>query len=164
MIFRENGVTYYKGDEDSPHLKWHLRFLEQAKFVSTWSKDPSTKTGAVIVRPDRTVASQGYNGFPKGVRDDPELYADREIKYSRIIHCEMNAILHCHENLTGYTLYTYSFLSCERCAPHVIETGITTCVAPILPKHLEERWGESTRKTIALYREKKIEVILLDFK
>lgn len=36
--------------------KWDQRFLELAKVVSTWSKDPSTKTGAVIVRPDKTEA------------------------------------------------------------------------------------------------------------
>lgn len=29
--------------------KWNRRFVELAKNVSTWSKDPSTKVGAVIV-------------------------------------------------------------------------------------------------------------------
>ena len=33
-------------------LKWHGRFLDLAALISTWSKDPSTKVGAVIVRPD----------------------------------------------------------------------------------------------------------------
>ena len=37
--------------------KWDLRFIELAKLVSTWSKDPSTKVGSVIVRPNKTVAS-----------------------------------------------------------------------------------------------------------
>jgi deoxycytidylate deaminase len=31
--------------------KWDIRYLELAKHGSSWSKDPSTQTGAVIVRP-----------------------------------------------------------------------------------------------------------------
>ena len=49
--------------------KWDRRFLALAEHVADWSKDPSTKTGAVIVRPDRTIASMGYNGFPRGMAD-----------------------------------------------------------------------------------------------
>ena len=33
--------------------KWHKRFMEVAELVSTWSKDPSTKVGAIVVGPDR---------------------------------------------------------------------------------------------------------------
>ena len=48
--------------------KWETRFLEMARLVSGWSKDPSTKVGAVIVRPDKTIASVGYNGIAIGVK------------------------------------------------------------------------------------------------
>ena len=68
-------------------------FLELAKLASTRSKDPSTKTGAVIVRPNKTVVSVGFNGFPQGMPDDEELYKDRDEKYSRIVHCEVNALI-----------------------------------------------------------------------
>jgi len=120
--------------------KWDLRFLELARLIASWSKDPSTQTGAVIVRPDRTIAAVGYNGFARKMKDDPTLYANREIKYERIIHCEMNAILTAREPLVGYTLYTTPFLSCPRCAVHVAQAGITECVAPICPEHLRDRW------------------------
>jgi deoxycytidylate deaminase len=39
--------------------KWDQRFMDLAAHVSTWSKDPSTKVGSVIVRLDRTVVSRG---------------------------------------------------------------------------------------------------------
>ena len=42
---------------------WDIRFLKMAEMVSLWSKDTSTKTGAVIVRPDHSVASLVFNGF-----------------------------------------------------------------------------------------------------
>ena len=50
--------------------KWDIRFLEMAKLVASWSKDPSTQVGAIAVR-NRTVIAQGYNGFPRGMGDEP---------------------------------------------------------------------------------------------
>lgn len=143
--------------------KWDIRFLELAKLVASWSKDPSTQTGAVIVRPDKTVASLGYNGFARGCLDTKELYENREVKYSRIIHCEMNAIISANESLKGYTLYTTPFLTCDRCAVHVIQAGIKRVVAPVCPPHLLERWEPTFVKSRAFYKEAKIEVQELVF-
>lgn len=143
-------------------LKWDRRFLEMAKLVASWSKDPSTQTGAVIVRPDRTIASVGYNGFPRGCNDSSLLYADREKKYSRIVHCEMNAILSAREPLHGYTLYTTPFCSCDRCAVHVIQAGITRCVAPVLPLHLHERWLESVKVTKEIFSEANVKLVEIE--
>ena len=127
--------------------KWDKRFLDMAKLVSTWSKDPSTQTGAVIVRPDKSVASVGFNGFPRGMPDHDELYDLRSEKYSRIIHCEMNAMQFAQDaSLLGYTLYTYPFLSCDRCYVHMLQSGITRFVAPKCPPELEERWGDAFDK------------------
>lgn len=111
--------------------KWDLRFLNLAQHISIWSKDPSTKCGAVIVRPNRTIASLGYNGFPRGIDDSPAIYADREAKYARVVHAEMNAILSCTERPQGFTLYTFSQgwgPCCDRCAAHIIQAGITRVV------------------------------------
>lgn len=127
---------------DAKTRAWDLRFIELATLVSSWSKDPSTQTGAVIVRPDRTVASVGFNGFPKQMDDAPELYANRETKYQRIIHCEMNALLHAQESCQGYTLYTVPFASCDRCAVHMIQAGIKRFVYPIIPADKEDRWRD----------------------
>ncbi len=33
--------------------KWDRRFLELAKHISDWSKDPSTKVGCIVVGEDR---------------------------------------------------------------------------------------------------------------
>ena len=101
--------------QEEPINKWDLRFLTLAKFISTWSKDPSTKTGAVIVRPNNSICSVGFNGFPAAMSDDDTNYTNRNEKYSRIIHCEMNAAKFATEDLSGFTLYTYPFMSCDRC-------------------------------------------------
>ena len=44
-------------------LTWDKRFLAVAKEISTWSKDPSKKIGAIIVK-DKRILATGYNGFP----------------------------------------------------------------------------------------------------
>lgn len=137
--------------EDGRRLKWDLRFLGLAEHVSTWSKDPSTKTGAVITRGNRVV-SLGYNGFAHGVLDTPELYANREAKYKRVIHCEMNAILF-GKDVEGCTLYTWPFLSCSNCAKHVVQAGIRRCVAPPIPDHLKDRWGDEVSLSLEMFRQ-----------
>lgn len=110
--------------------KWVQRFLGLAQHVSTWSKDPSTKTGAVIVSPDHMIISLGYNGFPKGVADDPKDYANRAIKYERIIHSEVNAVLAARTDLLRCTLYCYPLMPCSRCATLIIQSGVSTVVFP----------------------------------
>lgn len=123
--------------------KWDKRFLEMAAMVASWSKDPSTQTGAVIVRPDKSVASVGFNGFPSVMPDAEHHYNNREEKYSRIVHCEMNAASYAQDaSLKGYTLYTYPFLSCDRCFVYMTQLGITRFVSPKCPAEPEERWGE----------------------
>lgn len=133
-------------------FKWDMRFLDLACLVSTWSKDPSTRTGAVIVRPDRTVASIGYNGFPRGMVDSDERLESREEKYSRVVHCEVNALIHAHEPLRGYTLYTYPFLSCDRCFVQLAQAGITRFVAPVCPVTKRDRW-EAVFEKVRAYAE-----------
>lgn len=121
-------------------VKWDERFLSLAAHISTWSKDISYKVGAVIVRPDKTIASVGYNGFARGVNDDPEILANREQKLLRIIHAEENAILHASEKLHGYTIYVTPLHPCGPCAAKIIQVGIKRVVT--VPAQVE-RWRES---------------------
>lgn len=144
--------------------KWDLRFLEDARHIARNSKDQSTKCGAVIVRPNRTIASQGYNGFPIGMPDRETDYLLRDEKYSRIIHAEMNAILFGRENLSGYTIYIYPFLPCDRCAVCIIQAGIKRVVAPKCPEDKMERWGEIFERSKTYFKECGVEFSELDFK
>jgi len=112
---------------ESSQRKWDLRFIELAQLVSTWSKDPSTQTGAVLVSPNREVISVGYNGFARGVDDSAERYADRiGWKYPMVVHCEVNAMIVADRHrLKGSCLYTWPFMSCSRCAAQMIQAGVT---------------------------------------
>ena len=87
------------------HNNWDCRLIELAKTISTWSKDPSTKVGAVIVDSNRRILSTGYNGFPKGIKDDERL-ENRDEKLEMIVHAEINAILFAERNVNNSILYT----------------------------------------------------------
>jgi len=138
-----------------------VRFMFLAEHVSNWSKDPSTKTGCVIVRPDTTVAAVGYNGFPRTIKDDLAVLNNREEKYKRTIHCEMNAILSARERLDGYTLYNWPGQSCDRCAVHIIQSGIIKVVSPKIENEFSERWREQARLAEELFAEAGVEVVYI---
>ena len=108
--------------------KWNMRFLEMAKMVGSWSKDPSTQVGAVIVDDDRRVISLGYNGFPKGVADNNRL-EDRKEKYKMIVHAERNALLFANVSVKDATIFTYPFMPCPVCTGMIIQSGIRRVVS-----------------------------------
>lgn len=110
--------------------KWHNRFLELAKHVSSWSKD-TTKVGAVIVQPEtKKVVGMGYNGFPRFVNDDPERYADRDTKLKFVCHAELNAILNANGPVAGCDIYVYPTMmkpaACPECSKAIVQSGIRT--------------------------------------
>lgn len=107
--------------------KWHVRFLRLAAEVSTWSIDPSTKVGCVLVK-NKRVISTGYNGFPKNISDSFDRLMDREQKYEITVHAEVNAVttaaLH-GVSTEGCAAYV-TFSPCSRCASVLVNAGITS--------------------------------------
>lgn len=126
--------------------KWDRRFLELARLVSTWSKDPVTQVGCVLVQ-GRKVIATGYNGFPAGIEDLPERLDDRETKLRLVVHAEMNAILQAGKDAEGSTLYLwfpYGGVPCGNCTKHIISAGIRHVVTQDLPPN--PRWAEEQGK------------------
>lgn len=150
-------------DIDPNELKWHIRFLLLAELVASWSKDPSTKCGAAIVRPNRTILSTGFNGFPQGCDDDSVIYANREEKYARVVHAETNAILFSSHRPDGCTIYTWPSgygPSCDRCSTNIIQSGIKRVVHVYDDKaEMNDRWKESCERGLTLYKQAGIEVL-----
>jgi dCMP deaminase len=139
--------------------KWDLRFLELARHVSSWSKDPSTKCGAIISDRRHRIVGEGYNGFPQGVNDLPERYADRALKYDLTIHAEENAILFATKAIEGCTIYVHPMCPCVKCAAKLIQVGIRRVVTKKLSPDLIERWGESVKLSKIIFREVGIELV-----
>lgn len=137
-------------------IRWDNRFLDLAKYISQWSKDPSTKVGAVVADGKRIV-SVGYNGFPQGVEDSDERLNNRDLKYKIVVHGELNAMNFAKEPLNGYTLYTIPFMPCSVCAGQVIQRGIKRVVSPYSDN---PRWTEAFKLTEQLFREAGVELVL----
>jgi dCMP deaminase len=128
-------------------LKWDLRFLQVAELVASWSKDPSTKVGAVIVNPHTNdIISVGFNGFPRGVEDTLERYQNRELKYQLIVHAEENAIITAGNRALGGTIYVWPSFGlstiCIRCCISAIQAGILRVVSLSTDK-IKENWKAS---------------------
>lgn len=132
------------GGWDPGTSSWHERFLEMATPVSTWSKDPSTKVGAVIVDRQRRVVSVGYNGCPRGVVDEGMDDRGEKLRGEKLrctIHAEKNALLFASGPVTGCTGYT-TFPPCANCMAYLMQTGIRQVVCRPASPGATERWAE----------------------
>jgi dCMP deaminase len=138
--------------------KWDLRYLQLAKEVSSWSKDPSTQIGAIAVGTKGQVLSQGYNGFPRGIEDRVAYYEDRETKYKYVVHAEMNVIYNATYNgvsLDGSTLYVTGLPVCSDCAKGIIQVGIRRVV--MIEQNVPQKWIESWKTTASMFEQANID-------
>jgi len=136
----------------SARSKWHDRWVSMAELVASWSKDPSTKVGAVVVEPgSQVVKSTGWNGFPRGVAETEaalrgEEYGDKLIddrwekrpeKYEWVEHAERNAIYNAARHgisLNGCVMYlNWAPTPCADCARAIIQAGIVAVIGPDKP-------------------------------
>ena len=140
-------------------MKWQARFLALTKEIASWSKDSGTKVGSVIVRPDRTICSVGFNGFPRGIEDSPSAIANRDTKLLRTIHAELNAILSAKEPLNGYSIFVWPFQPCSQCAAAIIQSGIKDVYCPFTDHSSNDRWSESFKNALQMLDEANVRVI-----
>ena len=141
--------------------KWDMRFLELAKRISTWSKDPSRQIGAIAVK-NRNVIAQGYNGFPRGISDD-DRYNNREVKYKYVVHAEMNCIYNASFNgvsLVDSDFYVHGLPVCSDCAKGIIQVGVANVFMP--SQEIPDHWIESWDLTRSMFDEAGVKWHFLD--
>ncbi len=149
--------------------KWNQRFMELALLVASWSKDPSTKTGAIVVGPDREIRATGYNGLVRGVDDNKAERLERPTKYDFFEHAERNAIYNAcltGTSLKGCTMYA-THPPCTDCARAIIQSGIKT----VITRELEARkdisgqtWRDKLDYSRQMFEESGVAYIVLDNK
>lgn len=128
--------------------------MELAGFVAGWSKDRSRQVGCVIVAPDNSLRSIGFNGFPRGLNDDHDERHERPAKYFWTEHAERNAIYAAARNgvaLAGCTMYLPWF-PCVDCARAIVQAGIVELVS-LEPDFADTQWGEGFRISVDLLEE-----------
>lgn len=154
------------------NLCWDKHFLQLALDHARMSKDPSTKVGAIIVGPDRELRSAGFNGFPRGIIDMPDLLSNREMKLKLMVHGEMNAILAAARAgipLKGCTMYmaatnplneVWGGVPCTRCTVELIQAGIIRIVSLDI-KTAPSRWHTDLLFARSLLEEAGIECVTI---
>jgi dCMP deaminase len=136
--------------------KWHNRHMGLACHVAQWSKDPTTKVGAVVIGADRRQLAIGYNGFPPGVDDRPERYNDRPTKYLFTQHAERNALDNAQFDLRGGSLITTMF-PCVECAKSLVAKGIKTLVSTPVPEPVAfPSWRDTIPVALTILKEARV--------
>lgn len=129
---------------------WTDKFLGLSEYIASWSKDPSTKVGAVITSHNNEIVSIGYNGLPRKVQDTPDRLNNRDVKYKMIVHAERNALLFAKRDLTDCVIYTWPFGPCPVCAGMIIQSGINTVV---FPGTTNPRWFDDIELSKKMFEE-----------
>jgi dCMP deaminase len=160
-VIVKKGVLGSNVEVQEPTI-WDLRFMEMAEVVASWSKDPSTKCGAVVTNDKHQVIGLGFNGFPRNFEDTPERLADREFKYKYVIHAEVNAILNCNSPVENATLYQVPMMSCSNCSAILIQTGIKRVVSRSIPLDKLDRWRDSMILGYNALLEAGVEIVFID--
>ncbi len=168
FLDREGDIWRYSimMKDKNKNTSWDIKCLKLVReLANIYSKDPSTKVGASIYRPDRSLCSMGFNGFPKGIEDsdkrlksrsmyyEPDPYIaekNKQFKSKVILHAEENALLKAYESVEGYTLYVYPCIPCPHCASLIINSGIKRVVCP---EKLKSNGGTDYSLTIELFEE-----------
>jgi dCMP deaminase len=128
---------------------WDEYALMIAKVAAERSQDPYKKTGACILRYDKSIAGIGYNGAPRGIEID---WSDRDERRKRVIHAEINALAYCKPG-EGWLL-ACNLLPCHNCLQAIAANGIKRIV-------YEEVYDKDSL-TLILAKEFGIELIQLN--
>jgi dCMP deaminase len=141
--------------------KWIGRLLKMAKDISAWSKDDSTKVGAVITTHEGKPVSWGFNGMPMGIDDTIPARHIRPYKYKWMCHAERNAMdLAPNGDLSGCVMFV-TFSPCTTCAQSIIQRKIKTLVVDsnFTADKMPDRWKEDMITAVEMLTEAGVNII-----
>lgn len=139
--------------------KFENYFFTLCDVNAAMSKDPSSQVGSVIVRPNRTVFSMGWNSFPIGCDDSVEVYENRNRKLMRVVHAEANALTTPELQPKDFSLYVTPYFPCSTCAGLTIQSGITEVNVGILSdQEFPDRWLDSFNEAYSMFTESFVRV------
>lgn len=140
-----------------------LKFKSLAEAAALYSKDTSTKVGAVALDDDCNVLCVGYNGKPRGVLETIERSA-RPLKYKFTAHAEENLVAQAARigtSLKGSTIIVTSLHPCTTCTRLMIQAGVKRIIANKSPEHAEPIWKEEEIYSKEMLDEAGVEVVYL---
>lgn len=146
--------------------KWEKRWIKEAETQATYSKDPNTKIGCVLVHEwSKTRIASGYNGMPKKVDDNVPERSSRENgeKYFWYEHAERNAIYAAASegvSTRGTTAFLSFGMPCTDCCRALIQSGIykVVCKAGHPTGEPNEKWDAAAERSKTMFEEAGVRV------
>ncbi|NJO01152.1 MAG: dCMP deaminase family protein [Bacteroidia bacterium] len=142
------------------------KYMELAYARARFSKDTSTKVGAIIVGPHGEDRSSGYNGSPRGCSADEgkdRRGTERPEKYFWFSHAELNAITNAARvgtPLDNCTIFV-THPPCMDCARAIVQAGIKEVFTINQGDEFYFRWCEHIDRTKKLFEECEVKYIIL---
>lgn len=136
-----------------------LNFIPVAQSIANLSKDRKRKVGAIILGPSFEIRSTGYNGFPKGVREDLEERHETPEKFFWTSHAEENAIAqaaYSGVSLKGCTILVTELFPCATCSRLIIQSGIVKVYSRVI--HKSAKWDAEAFRASKMFDEAGLEV------
>jgi dCMP deaminase len=125
--------------------EWDTFFMTLAFLISQRSIDAHTKHGTVVVSPDNTILSVGYNGPPRGCLDC-NIPLERPDKYMYMAHSEENAIANAarHGIRLKDSIFYITGMPCTACFRKIINVGASKIIyGPISSNCVDEKSVEA---------------------
>lgn len=117
----------------NPPFKYSALYMDLAHRVALQSYATRLKVGCVIISPNDSVVSHGWNGMPSGMDNGCEHYdyeALKSVTRPEVLHAELNAIGKAAEEgrpLKNCTVYVTDS-PCLECAKLMHRSGISSVV------------------------------------
>lgn len=137
------------------------KYFDLAKHMAnSFSKDTSTKVGALMLAPESyQILSMGYNGMPRGFNEKIEKRWERPQKYFFTEHAERNAIYNACRNGTSLenSIAVVTMFPCADCMRGLIQAGVKKIVTkePLLSC---DRWGSHFEASLEMAKECNIDI------
>lgn len=138
------------------------KYFQLAEFqANLFSKDPSTKVGALFLAPESLqLLCQGYNGFPRNIDETNPKRWERPQKYMYVSHAEANCIANAcrHGTPLENSIAVVTMFPCTTCAKLMIQSGIRGLVTKD-PNLSCPRWGEEFKYSLEMLTEANVEIL-----
>ncbi len=142
---------------------WFERYITIANEVAKFSKDRSTKVGAILFHPEtHAILLTAFNGMVRGMDDNVEAYHERPLKYATHEHAERNLCYFAARmglRTDGLGMAT-TFYPCADCARAIVQAGVITLVTHE-PDWDHERWGESFKVAELILKAGEVKTVFL---
>lgn len=138
------------------------KYLKMAKFMANeFSKDPSTKVGAIFLRPETyEILATGYNGFPRKIDETDQNRWKRPQKYFYVEHAERNAIYNAARSGTSLlnSICIVTLFPCCDCARGIIQTGVSLVIVEKSVK-ASDKWKDQWEISKEMFKEAGVQVM-----